>query len=260
METTCKGNYTVFPVKACDMENYKERPDIIFVCVKSYSVEEIIPFIAGTAHQNTIVIPVLNVYGTGSRMQRQLSDMLVTDGCIYVAAEIKAPGTILQRGNIFRIIYGVRNQSEYRPVLEQVAFDLKDSKIDGIVSDNIKRDAMQKFSFVSPMAACGAYYGITVGAAQHTGKERNTFISLMNEISSLAEAMGIHFAVDIVETNLKILDNLLPEASSSLQRDLKNGPKSEIDGLLFEVVRTGRKYGQSLPAYEMIARQFGFKD
>jgi len=241
------------------MEHYKERPDIIFVCVKSYSVEEIIPFIAGTAHKNTVVIPVLNVYGTGSRMQRQLPDMLVTDGCIYVAAEIKAPGTILQRGDIFRIVYGVRNQSEYRPVLEQVAFDLKDSKIEGIESDNIKRDAMQKFSFVSPMAACGAYYGITVGAAQHTGKERNTFISLMHEIASLAEAMGIHFAVDIVETNLKILDNLLPEASSSLQRDLKNGPKSEIDGLLFEVVRSGRKYGLSLPTYEMIARQFGFE-
>ena len=31
METTGKGNYTVQPIKACDMEHYEEKPDIIFV-------------------------------------------------------------------------------------------------------------------------------------------------------------------------------------------------------------------------------------
>ena len=94
METTRKGNYTVFPIKAMDMEHYDERPDIIFVCVKGYSLEEVVPFISRAADENTIVIPILNIYGTGSRLQEKLPGLLVTDGCIYVAAEIKEPGTI----------------------------------------------------------------------------------------------------------------------------------------------------------------------
>lgn len=65
--------------------------------------------------------------------------------------------------------------------------------------------------------------------------------------------MGIRFEVDIVQTNLDILDSLTPEASTSMQRDVKKGKDSEMDGLIFEVVRMGRRYGVKLPVYEKIA-------
>lgn len=259
METTCKGNYTVFPMKALDMDHYHEQPDVIFNCVKGYSIKDTIPFIKRAAHKDTVVIPILNIYGTGGRMQELLPELLVTDGCIYIAAEIKEPGTILQTGDIFRVVYGVRKPEEYRPVLEQVAADLKDSGITAMVSDNIRRDALQKFSYVSPMAACGVYYDINAGAAQQEGKVRDTCVALMHEIDALAQAMDIHFTVDIVETNLGILDNLSPAASTSMQRDVQQGKNSEMDGLIFEVVRLGRQYGVPVPTYEMIAEKFGFR-
>lgn len=253
METTKKGNYTVHPIKATDMEHYEEQPDIIFVCVKGYSLEETIPFIRRVAKESTIVIPILNIYGTGSRMQEQLPELLVTDGCIYIAGEIKEPGTILLLGDIFRIVYGVRNPEEIRPELFQVAQDLKDSGIEGILSDNIRRDALQKFAYVSPMAACGLYYHVSAGEVQKTGEPRDTFVKLMKEIDALAVAMDVPFLVDIVTTNLQILDALNPEASTSMQRDIYAGKASEIDGLIYEVVRMGQRYGVPTPTYEMIA-------
>jgi 2-dehydropantoate 2-reductase len=259
METSYKGNYTVCPMKAFDMDHYNEQPDVIFNCVKSYSLEDTIPFIKRVAHKDTVVIPVLNIYGTGSKMQERLPDLLVTDGCIYIAAEIKEPGIILQNGQIFRMYFGVRKPEEYRPVLKQVAEDLKESGIAAIVSDNIRRDALQKFSYVSPMAACGAYYDIDAGAAQQGGKARDTFIALMREIDVLAQAMDIHFTENIVETNLEILDKLSPTTSTSMQRDLRQGKNSEMDGLIFEVVRLGRQYGVHVPTYEIIAEKFGFR-
>ena len=253
METTKKGNYTVNPIKAVDMEHYNEQPDIIFVCVKGYSLEETIPFIRRVAKKDTIVIPILNIYGTGSRMQEQLPELLVTDGCIYIAGEIKEPGTILLRGDIFRIVYGVREPQEIRPELFTVAQDLKDSGIEGVLSDNIRRDALQKFAYVSPMAACGLYYHVSAGEVQKTGEPRDTFVKLMKEIDALAVAMDVPFLVDIVTTNLQILDALNPEASTSMQRDVYAGKASEIDGLIYEVVRMGQRYGVPTPTYEMIA-------
>ena len=255
METTAKGNYTVRPIMAVDMEHYEEQPDVIFVCVKGYSLEETLPFIRRVAGADTIVIPILNIYGTGGRMQEKLPELLVTDGCIYIAGEIKEPGTILLRGDIFRIVYGVRNPEELRPELFTVAQDLKESGIDGVLSDNIRRDALQKFAFVSPMAACGLYYHVTAGEVQKTGDPRDTFVKLMKEIDALAVAMGVPFLVDIVATNLRILDTLNPEASTSMQRDVYTGKQSEIDGLIYEVVRMGQQYGVPVPTYEMIAKK-----
>lgn len=253
METTKKGNYVVNPIKATDMEHYEEQPDIIFVCVKGYSLEDTIPFIRRVAKESTIVIPILNIYGTGSRMQEQLPELLVTDGCIYIAGEIKEPGTILLLGDIFRIVYGVRDPKEIRKELFTVAQDLKDSGIEGVLSDNIRRDALQKFAYVSPMAACGLYYHVFAGEVQKTGEPRDTFVKLMKEIDALAVAMDVPFLVDIVTTNLQILDALNPEASTSMQRDIYAGKASEIDGLIYEVVRMGQRYGVPTPTYEMIA-------
>ncbi|MEQ8235996.1 MAG: 2-dehydropantoate 2-reductase [Syntrophomonadaceae bacterium] len=259
MLTTRKGDYRVFPMQALDMDHYRDEPDVIFVCVKSYSLEETIPFIKQSAHKYTVVIPLLNIYGTGGRIQEMLPELLVTDGCIYIAAEITEPGTILQSGDIFRVVFGVRDPEDYRPVLERVAADLEDSGITTVLSDNIRRDALQKFSYVSPMAACGAYYDIDAGAAQQEGEVRDTFIALMREIEALARAMGIVFQVDIVATNLEILGNLLPTVATSMQRDMRQGKESEIDGLVFEVVRMGKRYGVPVPTYEKIARKFGFE-
>lgn len=255
METTKKGNYTVHPVKAMDMEHYSGRPDVIFVCVKGYSLEETIPFIQKIAKPETVVIPILNIYGTGGRMQKMLPELLVTDGCIYIAAEIKEPGCLWQNGDIFRVVFGVRNPSEYRPVLEEVKKDLEDSGITGILSENIRRDALQKFSYVSPAAACGQYYDAMAGDMQKPGEIRDTFAALIGEIDTLANAMGIHFETDIVKTNLDILDALSPTASTSMQRDVKKGKVSEMDGLIFEVVRLGKEYGAELPVYEKIAEE-----
>ena len=81
---TVDGNFTV-PVKACTMEAYQDVPDVIFVCVKGYSLEDTVPFIQRISDSHTVVIPILNIYGTGRKLQEKLPDIHVTDGCIYIA-------------------------------------------------------------------------------------------------------------------------------------------------------------------------------
>ncbi len=128
-------------------------------------------------------------------------------------------------------------------------------KVETVLSDNIKRDALQKFAYVSPMAACGLYYHAESGDAQKAGEVRVTFIKLMQEIDALAVAMQIPFQVDIVKTNLDILGTLEPTVTTSMQRDIYAGKQSEIDGLIYEVVRMGQQYDVQVPTYKMIAEK-----
>lgn len=247
--------FTVYPVSATDMEHYTATPDVVLVCVKGYSLEEAVPFLRQISDRHTIIIPILNLYGTGSRLQEQLPGPLVTDGCIYVASEILSPGCILMRGDILRVVFGPREPKEYRPELKQIEAELNESGIRAILSENIQRDTLMKFAYVSPQGACGAYYDVSAGAMQHPGPSRDCFVKLVKEIVLLAEALGIDFETDPVQKHLEILDALSPEMTTSLQRDLKRGGSSEIDGLVYEVVRMGEKYGVALPEYRRIAEE-----
>ena len=242
-------------IPATDMEHYTDHPDVIFVCVKGYSLDETIPFIRRISKKTTIVIPVLNIYGTGGKMQKQLPELLVTDGCIYVSANIKESSRLLQHGQILRIVFGVRDKAEFRSELREIQKDLCDSNIDGILSENIRREALEKFSYVSPIGAAGLYYHATAADFQKEGEARELFKTMIREIATLAEAMGIPFQKDMVDVNLKILSNLAPEATTSMQRDIMEGKQSEIDGLVYEVVRMGEKYHVPIPAYEKVAEK-----
>ena len=244
-------------VKASDMEHYTEQPDVILVCVKGYSLTDTIPFIQKVAKKDTVVIPILNIYGTGAKMQKKLSELLVTDGCIYVSANIKEPGVLLQHGKILKVVFGVREKEAYRPVLKEIEKDLCDSSIYGVLSENIRRDALEKFSYVSPIGAAGLYYHATAGDFQKEGEQRETFKAMIREIAALADAMGVPFEKDMVDVNLRILANLAPEATTSMQRDVYAGKSSEIDGLVYEVVRMGQEYGVSVPVYEKVAEKLG---
>ena len=264
VEKMWDGTTETIPVKATDMEHYDEQPDVVLVCVKGYSLEDTIPFIQRVAKLSTIVIPVLNIYGTGAKMQEQLPELLVTDGCIYVSANIKEPGVLIQHGRILRVVYGVRNMSSQKVnvkrVHEEILNDLKnikkdfdDSGIDGVLSENIQRDALEKFSYVSPIGAAGLYYHATAADFQREGEQRETFKTMIREITALAEAMGVPFERNMVEVNLKILSSLAPEATTSMQRDVMEGKDSEIDGLVYEVVRMGERYHVPVPMYAKVA-------
>lgn len=260
------------PVSAESMESYEakgEKADVILVCVKKYSLDSCIPFIQNISHENTIVLPVLNVYGTGAYLQEKLPKVLVTDGCIYVSANIKQAGVLLQHGEILRVFFGVREKEDLKKLngqsdgeykaerlLKKIAQDFKDSGIDGVLSDNIKRDALTKFSYVSPIGTAGLYLHTVAGDFQREGEARELFKTLIREIVTLANAMGITFEEDLVERNLKILSNLPEEATTSMQRDVIEGKQSEIDGLVYEVVRMAKKYGVEVPAYERAAEKF----
>jgi len=257
------GEFVIDPVSAYTVDEYTElcgKPDVIFVCVKGYSIDDTIPFISTIAGTDTIVIPILNIFGTGSQMQKRLPGITVTDGCIYVASEITEPGHILMKGTILRVVFGLRkDQKQFSdklmPLLERVRDDMCSSRIEGILSDNIERDTLRKFSYISPQGACGLYYGVPVGAVQKPGEIRDCFAGLIREISDLADAMGIGFGEDIVPVNLDITAGLSPDMTTSLQRDVAAGKDSEIDGLIYEVVRMGEKYGVSTPLYTKISAE-----
>ena len=81
LHTTADGELCV-PVQVAETDSYEERPDVVFVCLKSYSIPDVLPFLQRVTGTDTVVIPILNGYGVGERLQQELPGRLVTDSCI----------------------------------------------------------------------------------------------------------------------------------------------------------------------------------
>ena len=256
LRSDLKGSHFL-PVQACTAEEYNEKADVIFVCVKGYSIDSIKDLLEKASNENTLVIPILNVYGTGPRIGRLVPQVTVLDGCIYIVGFVSGPGEITQMGKIFRLVFGARPEQGVAPErLEAVADVLRKTGIKVDISDDINRDTFAKWSFISAMACTGAYHDVPMGPLQHLGAERDTFVGLSRESTEIGRKLGITYPEDPIEYNLKVIEKLDPQSTASMQKDIAKGHESEIQGLLFDMIALGEKLGVDMPTYHKVAKKF----
>lgn len=256
LKSDLKGEHFL-PVKACTAEEYNDKADVVFVCVKGYSIDSIKDVLEKSAHPDTLVIPILNVYGTGPRIGRLVPSVKVLDGCIYIVGFVSGEGEITQMGRIFRLIFGARpEQNIPQEALDEIADVLQSCGIKAEVSDDINRDTFIKWTFISAMACTGAYHDVPMGEVQHDGPVRDTFIGLSRESAEMGHRLGVAYPEDPVAYNLKVIDKLDPHSTASMQKDLAKGHQSEIQGMLFDVIKLGEELGTDLTTYRKVAAKF----
>ena len=238
-------------------ETYRGKAELILVCVKGDSVDSVADCIVRASGERTVVLPILNVYGSGPRIARACPGSRVIDGCIYIVGYIQAPGEVTQSGQVCKLVFGARPGDGVSPEeLETVRRTLADAGVKAILSDDIDRDTFAKWGFISAMAGTGAFFDAPMGAVQREGEERDVFIGLTKESTALGERLGIRFREDPVAANLRVIDALDPQTTSSLQKDLKKGRESEIQGQLFDMLDACRKQGIEAPTYERVVAKF----
>lgn len=256
LKSDLKGEHYL-TVKACTAEEYKDKADVVFVCVKGYSIDSIKDVLEKSARPDTLVIPILNVYGTGPRIGRLVPSVKVLDGCIYIVGFVSGEGEITQMGRIFRLIFGARpEQNIPQETLDEIADVLQSCGIKAEVSDDINRDTFIKWAFISAMACTGAYHDVPMGEVQHDGPVRDTFIGLSRESAEMGHRLGVAYPEDPVAYNLKVIDKLDPHSTASMQKDLVKGHQSEIQGMLFDVIKLGEELGTDLTTYRKVAAKF----
>lgn len=256
LKSDLKGEHFL-PVKAYTAEEFEGKADVIFVCVKGYSIDSIKEVLERASTPETLVIPILNVYGTGPRIGRLVPSVHVLDGCIYIVGFVSGEGEITQMGSIFRLVFGARpEQGISCEQLNQIAEELRACGIKVDVSDDINRDTFIKWAFISAMACTGAYHNVPMGEVQHEGEVRDTFIGLSQESAEIGRKLDVIFPEDPVTYNLKVIDKLDPHSTASMQKDLARGHESEIQGLLFDMIDLGERLGIDLPTYHKVALKF----
>ena len=221
--------------------------DIIFVCVKNYSLENALTSIIPCVGSQTVVVYIMNGVDHDTIAHKVFPQGRAVDAALYIVSAFNKDYSISQYGKFARIFVG----SADKPAA-QLAYDLL--HVEGMschLSEDIKTDLWKKFIMNCGYNVFTAYYASTIGEAlaQPGGKEE--FRTLVDEACAVAKALKANLPLDFPDfVYNKVINQEDKNVSSSLERDIKAGRQSELETFCGYLVRAGQQLNVPIPVTE----------
>lgn len=226
-------------------------PDVVLVAVKSWQLAEAARALAPVLGAGTVVLPLLNGVDAADRLAEACGSQRVLKGLAILVSHISAPGEITHVGARSTIVLGEGDNRRTERV-EQVRSRLEGAGIAAVVPGDIDVALWRKFLFVVPFGGVGAVARQPAGVVRAIPELRALMVDAMHEVASVGRARGVAIPADAVEQAMTALDALPADAVASLQRDLLNGRRSELDDWTGAVVRLGQDCGVPTPIHRAI--------
>ena len=90
-------------------------------------------------------------------------------------------------------------------------------------------DIWKKFLFIATYSGIGALTRVEIGELRKEEHLRSMLYQTAHEIVTIANAKGIGLKNSDIDLVLKVIDNLDPKTTASMQRDVMDGRPSELD-------------------------------
>ena len=249
--STPSGEILARPTLATDSPADVGPVDAILLGVKAHQVADAAPGLQPLLHENTFVVPLQNGVEAADVLGQALGADHVVGGLCGTVSFVVAPGHIRSLGEINFIRFGeLDNQSSARTEMLRDIF--LGAGVKAEIPANIQKALWEKFLFVVSVGGVSAVSEQPVGAVREDPETRRMLELSMREIADLAAAHGVSLDHDVVARTLSFVDELPPDGTASLQRDLADGKPSELDAWNGAVVRLARASGREVPVNAFI--------
>jgi 2-dehydropantoate 2-reductase len=241
----------VYPKLVSNNPDEIGKLDYLICATKTYDIEESLLSLKKCITLKTVVLPLYNGVDAPERIKKIFPENEVLQGCVYIISMIISPGTIRKIGFYEKLFFG----SKTIPIskLEELQLIFKNAKIESYLVKNIEETVWEKFIFISALASATSYLNQNIGEILINKESKEIYVALLYEIEAVAKAKGLQLPTDIVDQTIIKLEKSPKNATSSMNRDLLAGNKTEVTSLTQFVVNEGLKYGVKTPLYEKIA-------
>jgi len=252
VRSECLGNFTAVPEKVSDSAEELGIMDVIFICVKNYSLEQVCREIAPMVGDKTIIIPVMNGTNPGERTRKNLGRGLVIDSLIYVISGSESDFTIVQKGNYGIIHIGLNKPSvEEKAAIEKVHGILSGTGISCIMEDDIDAAIWKKYVLNCAFNVITAYYSANTGELRSDPRKVEEYRALLSEACLVARTKGVYVPETLEGEQVKhFMYVQSDEATSSLRRDVDAGRPNELETFSGYLLELANQYGISIPVTE----------
>lgn len=251
LHSDLRGEICVHPHAVVTAQELEEQ-NVIFLCVKNYSLEEACAQIRHAVGEHTVVIPVMNGVDPGDRVRAALGRGIVVDSLIYIVAFIGDDGGIVHQGDFARLRIGIRNaDADERQAVAQVSEILTTAGVEHLVADDIELEIWRKYILNCAYNVATAAYDNNIGQLRADPVKAKEFEDLVTEAYEVAKAKGVAVRPEHRDEFFDRFHNTYrDDATSSLQRDLNAGRRAEIETFSGYLVREAAKLGVAAPVSE----------
>jgi 2-dehydropantoate 2-reductase len=232
------GDFALERVNAIDDPSSVGPVDAVLVTVKAWQVAAIAPSLKPLVGPDTAVVPLENGIEAADDLIRSLGPANVLGGLCAIVSFVVEPGHIRHAASDPIISFGELDNSRSARA-ERLLVAMRNAGITADIPPDIRRSLWTKFVFITPMSAIGAVTRVPIGVWRSTPATRELATKAVLEVIALAAAKGVTLAPDALELTMKRYDNLAPESTASMQRDVMEGRPSELEAQVGAVVRMG---------------------
>ncbi|MBS6194607.1 MAG: 2-dehydropantoate 2-reductase [Clostridiales bacterium] len=230
--------------------------DVILICVKTYSLEEICEDLLGCVDEHTMILPVMNGADTGERTRAFLTKGIVVDAVIFITSFFLEDYSIRQIGSYAKINIGIPHPDAREKAAVQKAWEMmQEAGIDCRRVEDIEAAVWEKYIFNCGYNVLTSYYMEMVEDLQASGEKCREYITLTKETLAVAHAKNIHVREGYVESEYQRFMSLDAGSTSSMKRDLEAGRKSELETFSGYLVAQAHRLGVPVPLSERMYRE-----
>ncbi|MDO4619428.1 MAG: 2-dehydropantoate 2-reductase [Lachnospiraceae bacterium] len=235
--------------KVTDGSDETEVQDLIFVCVKNYSLEEVCGQLQPMVGAETILVPVMNGVEAGNVLRGRFPEAAVADGLIYCNISAEPDFSVEQRGSYVRVFIGSRTKdARHEEAAKKAVQILLDAEIECHYSADIEAAIWKKYILNCAYNTTTARFGMTSGELRQDEDKIRDFEQLLQEAYDVAVKAGVAVANTVVAEHKILLMQKQPEnATSSLKGDLWAGRTIELDAFTGALIRKAEEVGVDVP-------------
>lgn len=220
--------------------------DLILMTVKAYDTEKSAKSLL--IKEDSVVLSIQNGINNEEIIARIIGLNHVIGGTTSHGALLIGPGEVRHTG-YGKTIVGEMDGSVTDRVKE-IKKILDDSKIETIITSDIKKELWNKLVINVGINAIGAITGLENGYIYKINNLSNISKKSVKEAINVAKKSGINLDVD--EKDVLMVAKQTEENRSSMLQDMDRGRKTEIDEINGEIVKLGRKYSLNCDVNETL--------
>ena len=246
------GDLTIKPAKATDNPAEVGPVDWVLFGVKTYDTETAAHAMRPMIGAQTAVITFQNGVNAPDQIGAIIGKEHVLVAPTQVVSNIVAPGVIEQKSPFRLTTVGEVGGQGLTPRVEQIVAAFKRTGIDVSAAPDGRIPLWHKFVFIASTAGLASLARTTPYDLFQLPEARATLRAAMEEVDAVGHALGVAMDADIVERQYQFTLNLKPGVKPSMQLDVEQGKRLEIDALSGAVVRLGAAKGIKTPVHQTI--------
>lgn len=226
--------------------------DLVVLATKSWQMEAAAEELGPLVGPKTLLFGLQNGVEASEVLARAVPPDQVLGGTCRIISYVESPGVIRHAGVEPTLAFGELRGS--RPGVAASVFEHLEG-VEGVTlryAEDILTEIWRKFVFFAPVSGIGSVTRAPMGVIRGVPPVRRLLESAVREVYEVGKALGVGLPDKSLDEAMRFIDAAPADGTSSMQRDFRDGRRTELDQLSGAVARLGPRAGVPVPVHTFL--------